>query len=38
MIKKVLFLLAVLLQFGLFSVPTALANGAPEPTCWPCSR
>ena len=37
MIKKVLLWVAVLMQIGLFSVPTAVAE-APEPTCWPCSR
>lgn len=38
MLKKVLLLVAVLLQMSLFSVPTAFADGSPEPTCWPCSR
>jgi hypothetical protein len=37
MIKKVLILVAVLMQIGLFSIPVS-AGEAPEPTCWPCSR
>lgn len=38
MLKKVLLLVAVLLQISLFSVPTAVADASPEPTCFPCSR
>jgi hypothetical protein len=38
MLKKVLLLVAVLVQIGLFSTPTANADGSPEPTCFPCSR
>jgi hypothetical protein len=37
MLKKVLLLVAVLLQMSVFSVPSAVAD-EPEPTCFPCSR
>ena len=38
MLKKVLLLAAILLQIGIFSVPVAQADAAPEPSCFPCSR
>lgn len=38
MLKKTFLLIAVLLQMSLFSVPSAVADGMPEPTCFPCSR
>jgi hypothetical protein len=38
MMKKIVLLLAVLLQLSVLSVPTATADEAPEPTCFPCVR
>jgi len=38
MLKKTLFVLAILLQIVLFSSAPVVASGpGPEPTCWPCA-
>ncbi len=37
MLKKLLLLAAILLQFGLITTPTATADELPEPSCWPCA-
>ena len=37
MLKRMILLVAILVQIGLFSVVPAAADGAPEPACFPCS-
>ena len=36
MLKKILLLAALLIQFAVISAPTAMADGSPEPSCLPC--
>jgi len=38
MLKKLVLLAALLLQIGVFSAPSAVADALPEPECFPCAR
>jgi len=37
MLKKMVLVVAILLQIAWFSATPAAANGSPEPECFPCS-
>lgn len=37
MLKRLLLLAAILLQISLFSVGPVMADGDPEPPCFPCA-